>query len=191
MKKIALLFIATLFSVATFAQTKYNVDTYHSFLNFSVGHLGISFVDGKMDKYQGTLEMDKEDIATAKFNFTIDASSVNTGIEMRDDHLRSADFFETAKYQDIKFVSTSVKKAGKNNYKLNGNLTIKGITKPVTFDLVYGGLLKDDGQGNQKVGFQATTTVDRTAFNINYDPTGMGVAKDVKFIVNLEFTKAK
>ncbi len=191
MKKIALLFIATLFSVATFAQTKYNVDTYHSFLNFSVGHLGISFVDGKMDKYQGTLEMDKEDIATAKFNFTIDASSVNTGIEMRDDHLRSADFFETAKYQDIKFVSTSIKKAGKNNYKLNGNLTIKGITKPVTFDLVYGGLLKDDGQGNQKVGFQATTTVDRTAFNINYDPTGMGVAKDVKFIVNLEFTKAK
>lgn len=191
MKKIALLFIATLFSVATFAQTKYNVDTYHSFLNFSVGHLGISFVDGKMDKYQGTLEMDKEDIATAKFNFTIDASSVNTGIEMRDDHLRSADFFETAKYQDIKFVSTSIKKAGKNNYKLNGNLTIKGITKPVTFDLVYGGLLKDDGQGNQKVGFQATTTIDRTAFNINYDPTGMGVAKDVKFIVNLEFTKAK
>lgn len=191
MKKIALLFIATLFSVTTFAQTKYNVDTYHSFLNFSVGHLGISFVDGKMDKYQGTLEMDKEDIATAKFNFTIDASSVNTGIEMRDDHLRSADFFETAKYQDIKFVSTSIKKAGKNNYKLNGNLTIKGITKPVTFDLVYGGLLKDDGQGNQKVGFQATTTVDRTAFNINYDPTGMGVAKDVKFIVNLEFTKAK
>jgi len=191
MKKIALLFIATLFSVATFAQTKYNVDTYHSFLNFSVGHLGISFVDGKMDKYQGTLEMDKEDIATAKFNFTIDASSVNTGIEMRDDHLRSADFFETAKYQDIKFVSTSIKKAGKNNYKLNGNLTIKGITKPVTFDLVYGGLLKDDGQGNQKVGFQATTTVDRTAFNINYDPTGIGVAKDVKFIVNLEFTKAK
>lgn len=191
MKKIALLFIATLFSVATFAQTKYNVDTYHSFLNFSVGHLGISFVDGKMDKYQGTLEMDKEDITTAKFNFSIDASSVNTGIEMRDDHLRSADFFETAKYQDIKFVSTSIKKAGKNNYKLNGNLTIKGITKPVTFDLVYGGLLKDDGQGNQKVGFQATTTVDRTAFNINYDPTGMGVAKDVKFIVNLEFTKAK
>ena len=191
MKKIALLFIATLFSVTTFAQTKYNVDTYHSFLNFSVGHLGISFVDGKMNKYQGTLEMDKEDIATAKFNFTIDASSVNTGIEMRDDHLRSADFFETAKYQDIKFVSTSIKKAGKNNYKLNGNLTIKGITKPVTFDLVYGGLLKDDGQGSQKVGFQATTTVDRTAFNINYDPTGMGVAKDVKFIVNLEFTKAK
>ncbi len=83
-----------------------------------------------------------------------------------------------------------LKKDGKN-YKLNGNLTIKDVTKPVTFTLVYGGLLKDDGQGNQKVGFQATTTIDRTDFNINYDPTGMGVAKDVKFIINLEFTKAK
>ena len=72
MKKIALLFVATLFSVATFAQTKYNVDSYHSFLNFSVGHLGISFVDGRMDKYDGSLEMKNEDITTAKFNFTID-----------------------------------------------------------------------------------------------------------------------
>ena len=191
MKKIALLFVAALFSVASFAQTKYNVDTYHSFLDFSIGHMGISFVNGKMDKYQGTLEMNGEEVTTAKFNFTIDASSVNTGIEMRDNHLRSADFFDVANHKDITFVSTSVKKNGKNNYKLTGNLTIKGITNPVTFDLVYGGLLKDDGQGNQKVGFQATATVDRTAFNINYDPTGMGVAKEVKFIVNLEFTKAK
>lgn len=191
MKKIALLFVAVLFSVTSFAQTKYNVDSYHSFLDFSVGHMGISFVNGKMDKYQGTLEMNGEEVTSAKFNFTIDANSVNTGIEMRDNHLRSADFFDVANHKDITFVSTSVKKEGKNKFKLNGNLTIKGITKPVNFDLVYGGLLKDDGQGNQKVGFQATTTIDRTAFNINYDPTGMGVAKEVKFIVNLEFTKAK
>jgi len=191
MKKIALLFVAVLFSVTSFAQTKYNVDSYHSFLDFSVGHMGISFVNGKMDKYQGTLEMNGEEVTSAKFNFTIDASSVNTGIEMRDNHLRSADFFDVANHKDITFVSTSVKKEGKNKFKLNGNLTIKGVSKPVTFDLVYGGLLKDDGQGNQKVGFQATTTIDRTAFNINYDPTGMGVAKEVKFTVNLEFTKAK
>lgn len=190
MKKIVLLFVASLFSVVSFAQTKYNVDSYHSFLNFSVEHLGISFVDGKMDKYQGSLELTNEDITSAKFNFTIDANSINTGIEARDNHLRTADFFDVANHKDISFVSTSIKKTGKA-YKLNGNLTMKGITKPVTFDLVYGGLLKDDGQGNQKVGFQATTTVDRTVFNINYDPTGMGIAKDVKFIVNLEFTKAK
>jgi len=190
MRRILLLAVAMLFSVTSFAQTKFNVDTYHSFLNFSVGHLGISFVDGRMDKYEGDLEMKDEDITTAKFNFTIDASSVNTGVQMRDDHLRSADFFEVETYKEIKFVSTSIKKEG-SNYKLHGNLTIKNVTKPITFDLVYGGYLKDDGQGNEKVGFQATTTIDRTAFNINYDPTGMGIAKDVKFIVNLEFTKAK
>lgn len=190
MKKLAFLFVATMFSVASFAQTKYNVDSYHSFLNFSVGHMGISFVDGKMDKYDGTLELDGENITTAKFNFKIDANSINTGIEMRDNHLRAADFFDVANHKDITFTSTSIKKKGKG-YKLNGNLTMKGITKPVTFDLVYGGLVKDDGQGNQKVGFQATTTIDRTAFGINYDPTGTGIAKDVKFTVNLEFNKAK
>lgn len=191
MKKIALLLVTTLFTVATYAQTKYTVDTYHSFLNFSIGHMGISFVDGKMDKYQGTLEMDDQNITTAKFNFTIDVNSINTGIEMRDNHLKNADFFEVSKYNDIKFVSTSVKKAGKNKYKLNGDLTIKGITKPVTFDLVYGGLVKDDGQGNQKVGFQATTTIDRTAFNVNYDPTGGAIAKVVKLVANLQFAKVK
>src|SRR5690554_2559277 len=174
MRRILLLAVAMLFSVTSFAQTKFNVDTYHSFLNFS----------------EGDLEMKDEDITTAKFNFTIDASSVNTGVQMRDYHLRSADFFEVETYKEIKFVSTSIKKEG-SNYKLHGNLTIKNVTKPVIFDLVYGGYLKDDGQGNEKVGFQATTTIDRTAFNINYDPTGMGIAKDVKFIVNLEFTKAK
>ncbi|HLW40971.1 MAG TPA: YceI family protein, partial [Flavobacterium sp.] len=120
MRRILLLAVAMLFSVTSFAQTKFNVDTYHSFLNFSVGHLGISFVDGRMDKYEGDLEMKDEDITTAKFNFTIDASSVNTGVQMRDDHLRSADFFEVETYKEIKFVSTSIKKEG-SNYKLHGN----------------------------------------------------------------------
>lgn len=190
MKKIALLLIVTLFSVTSFAQTKYNVDAYHSFLNFSVGHMGISFVDGRMDKYQGTLEMDGENVTSAKFKFKVDVNSVNTGIEMRDKHLKSADFFDAEKFNEITFNSTSITKKGKA-YKLNGDLTIKGVTKNVTFDLVYGGLLKDDGQGNQKVGFQATTKIDRTAYNITYDPTGTGVAKEVTFVVNLEFNKTK
>ena len=86
------------------------------------------------------------------------------------------------------FVSTSIKKEGKN-YKMTGNLTIKGVTKPVTFDLVYGGKAANDGYGNEKLGFQAKTTIDRTAFNINYDPTGMGIAKDVELVINLEFGK--
>lgn len=191
MKKITLLLVAILFSVNSFAQTKYKVDTYHSFLNFSIKHLGISFVNGKMDNYEGTLILDGENLSTAKFDFTIDANSINTGIEMRDNHLKSEDFFDVAKHKQISFVSTSVKKVKDNQYKLHGNLTIKGITKAVVFDLTYGGMIADDGQGNQKVGFQATTTIDRTDFNINYDPTGAGIAKEVTLVVNLEFTKVK
>lgn len=191
MKKITLLLVTILFSVNSFAQTKYKVDTYHSFLNFSIKHLGISFVNGKMDNYEGTLVLDGENLSTAKFDFTIDANSINTGIEMRDNHLKSEDFFDVAKHKQISFVSTSVKKVKDNQYKLHGNLTIKGITKAVVFDLTYGGMIADDGQGNQKVGFQATTTIDRTDFNINYDPTGAGIAKEVTLVVNLEFTKVK
>lgn len=191
MKKIALLFVATLFSVATFAQTKWNVDNMHSFVNFSVKHLGISFVDGRFDKYEGTFDCTPEDITKGTFNFTVDINSINTGVEMRDNHLKTNDFFNTEKYPSMKFESTSIKKTGKDQYKLIGNLTIRDITKPVTFDLTYGGLLKDDGQGNSKVGFQASTTINRFDFDVNYDPSGQAIAKDVNVTVNLEFTQAK
>lgn len=189
MKKALLLFVAVLgLSINATAQTTWKVDPMHSFLNFSVKHLGISFVDGRMDKYDGTLVLTKEDITTGKFNFTVDVNSIDTDVEARDNHLKSTDFFEASKYGTMTFVSTSIKKEGKN-YKMTGNLTIKGVTKPVTFDLVYGGKAANDGYGNEKLGFQAKTTIDRTAFNINYDPTGMGIAKDVELVINLEFGK--
>ncbi len=191
MKKIALLFVATLFSVATFAQTKWNVDNMHSFVNFSVKHLGISFVDGRFDKYEGTFVGTPEDLTKGVFNFKVDMNSVNTSVEMRDNHLKTNDFFNAEKFPTMTFESKSIKKTGKDKYKLEGNLTIRNITKPVTFDLTYGGLLQDDGQGNQKLGFQATTTVNRFDFDVAYDPTGQAIAKDVKIAVNLEFTKVK
>ncbi|MHC5202067.1 YceI family protein [Myroides sp. LJL119] len=191
MKKLTLLLVAGLFSVASFAQDKWNVDTYHSFLNFSVKHLGISYVDGRFDSYQGEFTGNPQDLTQGSFNFTVDLNSVNTGISMRDDHLKSADFFDTAKYTNMEFESTSIKKIAGDKYALKGNLTIKGITKPVTFELVYGGLLADDGQGNTKIGFQANTTINRFDFDIAYDPTGQAIAKDVQIQVNLEFNQVK
>ncbi|MDM1038530.1 YceI family protein [Myroides odoratimimus] len=191
MKKIALLFVATLFSVASFAQTKWNVDNYHSFLNFSVKHLGISFVDGRFDKYEGTFEGTPEDLTKGTFKFSVDMNSVNTSIEMRDNHLKADDFFAAEKFPAMTFESKSIKKVGKDQYKLEGNLTIRNITKPVTFDLTYGGLLKDDGQGNTKLGFQASTTINRFDFGVAYDPSGQAIAKDVKINVNLEFNQVK
>lgn len=189
MKKLFVLFIALSFSVAASAQTKWTTDPMHTFLNFSIKHLGVSFVNGKMDQFDGKLDMKGEDIATAKFDFTIQVNSVNTGVEMRDNHLKSADFFEVSKYPTIHFVSTQIKKVKGNQYQLTGNLTIKDVTKKVTFDLTYGGKTKD-AQGNEVLGFQGKTTIDRMSYNVSYDPTGTMVGKNVDLNVNLEFKKA-
>lgn len=190
MKKLLILWITVAFSVTASAQTKWATDPMHSFLNFSIKHLGISFVNGKMDHFDGRLDMKDQDVSTAKFDFTIDVKSINTGVEMRDNHLKSADFFDADTYGTMKFVSTQIQKIKGNQYQLTGNLTIKDVTKKVTFDLTYGGTSKD-AQGNEVVGFQGKTTIDRTAYNISYDPTGMAVAKNVDLQVNLEFKKAQ
>lgn len=189
MRKFIYLFVAVFASASMFAQTTWKVDQMHSFLTFSVKHLGISFVEGKFDQYEGTFTSNKADLTDGKFDFTIQAKSINTGVSMRDDHLRTNDFFNTDKFPTISFTTKSIKKVSETKYVLDGILTIRGIAKPVKFDLVYGGLLKDDGQGNQKMGFQATTTINRFDFDVAYDPSGQAIAKDVTINVNLEFAK--
>jgi polyisoprenoid-binding protein YceI len=111
-------------------------------------------------------------------------------VEPRNQHLKSDDFFNAAKYPSMTFVSSSFKRLKDNNYALAGKLTIRDVTKDVVFAVVYGGTAKDQ-QGNSKAGFNATTTINRLDYNIKYDPTGMGVAKDVKIALNLEFVQAK
>lgn len=193
MKKLAYLFIAALFSVTAFAQTTWNVDHAHSSINFSVKHLGISFVDGRFDKYDGIYKGPSDHIEKGAFHFKVAAATVNTGIEMRDKHLASADFFDAEKHDTFLFDSTRITKVkgSENQYKLEGNITIKGITKPITFDLTYGGHLKDDGNGNQKLGFQAKATLNRFDFDVAYDPNGQAIAKDIALTINLEFNDQK
>ncbi|TCC95118.1 YceI family protein [Pedobacter hiemivivus] len=190
MKRLFLFLVAVSISVASFAQTKWTVDPMHSFVNFSVKHMGISFVDGSFKKFDGSVVAAKADLTDAKINFTVDVNSVNTGVEMRDNHLKTDDFFNAAQYPTMTFESTSLKKGKENNYTLAGKLTIRDVTKDVVFAVVYGGTAKDQ-QGNTKAGFTATTTVNRLDYNIKYDPTGAGVAKDIKVTLNLEFTQAK
>lgn len=187
--KTKLLSLAVLFiSLTTLGQTQWVVDPYHSSLNFSIKHLGISMVTGKFLEYTGSLETTGEGLEDAKFDFQVNANSINTNVEPRDNHLRSADFFEVEKYPYITFKSTkSVQKGKKNHYCLSGNLTIKDVTKNITVDLYYGGSAKtDDGE---KLGMWAEITINRFDYNINYDPTAMGIAKDVNILVFLEFSK--
>lgn len=190
MKKVFLFLVAISISAATFAQTKWTVDPMHSFVNFSVKHMGISFVDGAFTKFDGAVVAAKPDLTDAKINFTVDVNSIDTRVEPRNQHLKTDDFFNAEKYPKMTFESASFRKLKGNNYELSGKLTIRDVTKDVKFDVVFGGTTKDQ-QGNNKAGFAATTTINRLDYNIKYDPTGMGVAKDVKILLNLEFVQAK
>lgn len=197
MKKLFLFLLASSISIASFAQTKWTVDPMHSFVNFSIKHMGISFVDGSFKKFDGTLTANQADFTDAQINFTVDVASISTSVEMRDNHLKTDDFFNAEKFPKMTFVSTSFKKLGTkspkqktNAYILTGKLTIREVTKEVKFMVTYGGTAKDQ-QGNTKIGFRATTTINRLDYNIKYDPTGAGVAKEVKIALNLEFAQAK
>lgn len=181
--------IALIFITATsFAQTQWKVDPNHSSLNFNISHSGISIVNGKFLDYTGTLTTKGEGLENANFDFTVKVKSINTSVENRDNHLRSADFFEVEKYPNMTFKNTKILATGKpNEYLLYGKLTIKDVTKDVIFDVYYGGKVKSDK--GEKLGMKAETTINRFDYNIDYDPTAAGVGKDVKIIVHLQFAK--
>lgn len=188
MKKILFALLAALFiSGGMFAQTTYNVDPYHTSINFKVKHLGISFVNGRFEKFDGKIT--GTDLKNAKVDFTVDVNSINTSVTPRDNHLRSADFFDVEKFPQMIFSSTSFKKKGKK-YKLTGNLTIKDVTRPVTFDVKMGGPKKSK-DGAAIYGFSAKTTINRFDYNVAYDPELSSVGKDVTIYLYLEFKEQK
>lgn len=190
MKKIILAAIITLVTITGFTQTKWTVDPMHSFVSFSVGHLGISLVDGSFKKFEGSYTAAKTDLSDININFTADVNSIHTDVEARDNHLKTDDFFNAEKYPAITFTSTSFKKVAGKNYILTGKLTIRDVTKTVKFNVVYGGVTKDNS-GNTKSGFKATTVINRLDYGVKYDPTGLGIAKNVTLNLNLEFAQAK
>ena len=188
MKKVLILLAITFLNVNVFAQANWKVDPYHSSLNFNISHSGISIVNGKFMKYTGNLTTNGEALEGANVDFTVKVTSINTNVEDRDNHLRSADFFEVEKYPEMTFKSTKILATGKpDQYLLYGDLTIKDVTKPVIFDVYYGGTAKSD-QG-EKLGLKAKTTINRFDYNINYDPTAAGIGKDVNIVVHLQFAK--
>ncbi|MCG2419188.1 YceI family protein [Aequorivita sp. F47161] len=188
MKKLISFVAILLLTVSSFAQTQWKVDPYHSSLNFNISHSGISIVNGKFLDYTGTLTTNGEALTDARFNFTVNVESINTNVEKRDNHLRSADFFEVEKYPKMTFKSTKILATGKpNEYLLYGKLTIKDVTKDVIFNVHYGGTVKSE-QG-EKLGMKAETTINRFDYNIDFDPAAAGVGKDVNIIAHLQFAK--
>lgn len=149
------------------AESKYEIDPAHSKVGFEVPHLVISSVEGKFTDFKGTVELNEKDFARSKVTAEVNVSSIDTGVKKRDDHLRSKDFFEVAKHPKMKFVSKKVV-GKKSNFKMTGDLTIKGKTKPVTFEGKYLGTVKD-GYGNLKAAFNASAKIKRKDFGLTWD----------------------
>lgn len=188
MKNFITLTAILFFSISTFAQTQWKVDPYHSSLNFDISHSGISIVNGKFLEYSGNLTTDGNALNDAKFDFIVKIESINTNVEARDNHLRSADFFDAEKYPEMTFKSTKISATKKpNEYLLHGKLTIKDVTKNVIFNVTYGGTAKS--QQGEKLGMKAETTINRFDYNIDFDPAAAGVGKDVSIVIHLQFAK--
>ena len=188
MKKTVFLLAFIFAAIGLFAQTKWQIDPAHSSLNFEISHSGISFVNGKFIDYVGDVTTYGEDLDEAKINFTVQVASINTNVEMRDNHLRSADFFEVETYPTMTFESTKILATGRPDYYLlHGKLTIKDVTKDVIFDVRYGGTV--ESEEGERIGIEATTTIDRFDFNIDYDPMALGIGEDVSIVVHGQFAK--
>lgn len=180
-------------NVAT-AQVKWSVDPAHTNARFEVKHLGIAFVDGEFTKLEGSVETATDtDFNAANVNFTIDVNSISTRVEMRDNHLKSDDFFSAEKFPKMSLSNASLKKAKKGEYILTGDLTIRDVTKKITFNVVQNNGIITDPWGKTRAGFTAKTTINRFDYNINYAdklPTGVyAVAPEVTIVLNVEIVK--
>ncbi|HVW98750.1 MAG TPA: YceI family protein [Mucilaginibacter sp.] len=190
MKKLLILIAVLTFNAAAFAQTTWNADKMHSKLQFTVTHLLVSDVDGLFKDFSASIVAAKPDFSDAKFTLTVNTASVNTEVDQRDAHLKSADFFDVANYPTMTFVSTGLTKTSANHYKLNGNLTLHGTTKPVVFDLWYRGTVTGL-QGKPDAGFQITGVIKRSDFNFGSKFGNAVLSDEVTVKANGEFAKAE
>ena len=173
------------------ATTKWVLDPMHSEVQFKVKHLVISTVSGFFKTFEGELITENEDFTGAEIDFSLDVNSIDTTQPQRDEHLKSAEFFDAATYPKISFKSTSFTADG-DDYKLVGDLTIKDVTKPVTLAVEYGGNA-GDFYGNTKAGFEVTGKINRKEFGLTWDGVteagSIVVGEDIKLSMNIQFAK--
>jgi len=190
MKKVLLLVAVALFSTATFAQSSWNVDKAHSHLTFTITHLAVSDVDGTFKDFDATITASKPDFSDAKFTFIAKAASVTTGVDARDNHIKSPDFFDIAKNPTVNFTSTSITPTSAGHFTLTGNLTLAGVTKPITVELWYRGTITNPMSKAPDAGFQITGTIKRSDFNFGSKFGSPMLSDEVTFKASGEFAKA-
>ncbi|MBK1442620.1 YceI family protein [Parapedobacter sp. ISTM3] len=173
--------------------TTWKLDPTHSEVAFKVKHLVITTVTGYFRSFDGTVVTeDESDFTTGKVNFTIDTSSIDTNQAQRDEHLKSADFFNAAQYPQISFTSTAIEEKSDSEFILRGDLTMGDTTKPVTFDVEFGGTVTDP-YGNFKAGFEVSGKISRKEFGLTWSAVteagAVVVSDDVKIQASVQFVK--
>jgi polyisoprenoid-binding protein YceI len=170
----------------------YSFDKAHSFIGFKVKHMGLIEVPGFFRDFTGTVNYDAADPAKSTVEFTAKATSVDTGVAGRDRHLRTADFFDVEKFADLTFKSTKVEKKGKG-WIVSGDLTMRGVTKPVVIPFEISGFLPGSERAGAKIGISGDTTINRRDFGVNWGtnlPSGIPqVADQVKVVLSIEAGK--
>ncbi|ABB33658.1 YceI family protein [Geobacter metallireducens RCH3] len=175
-----------------FAST-WTIDPDHSNVGFKVRHLMVSNVKGNFDKHSGTVEINDKDITKSKVNVSIDTASINTNVQKRDEHLRSADFFDVAKYPTMTFVSKKVAKNGKDKLKVTGDLTLHGVTKQVVLNVEGPTKESKDPWGNIRKGATAATKINRKDFGLVWNAAletgGVAVGDEIAITLEIEMIK--
>ncbi len=184
--------VLTFLIAATTSADEFQVDPAHSQILFKVRHLGISTVTGEFKDFTATFNLDPANLGALKAEADIDAASLDTREADRDTHLKSADFFDVQNHPRIRFVSKRAEAAGGSKVKLHGDLTIRGVTKPVVLEAEYGGSVKD-ARGNDRAAFTAETRVNRKDFGVSWnrvlDNGGLVVGDDVVIQIEIEAIK--
>jgi len=172
--------------------TLWKIDPAHSEINFKVKHLVVSTVRGHFEDFKAVIESENEDFSDAKIEFEADTNSINTRNSDRDAHLKSPDFFDSENYEKISFVSASVEKVSDYELKVKGSLTIRGITKEVSLDVIYNGIVEGMG-GNEVAGFEISTKLNRFDYGLKWNALteagGVVVSNEVKIEILAEFNK--
>ncbi len=174
------------------ATSRWTIDPTHSEVEFAVKHMMISSVKGRVPAMEGQITLNEEDPSASSVAVDFDAASIDTRTAMRDDHLRSADFFDVARFPRISFQSTGVRTASLadgTDFQITGDLTIRDVTRPVTLDVTVGGRGRDP-HGNDRVAFSATTRIDRRDYGLNYNAAletgGVVVGHEVKITIDMQ-----
>jgi polyisoprenoid-binding protein YceI len=172
--------------------TKWDLDPTHSELQFKVRHLLVSNVTGHFKNFTASVETQGDDFTTAKVHLTAEVASISTNNEQRDGHLNTADFFDSVNHPQMTFEGDKLEKSGLDEYKLHGTLTMRGVSKPVTLNVEFGGIVQDPW-GNTRTGFSVTGKINRKEYGVSFsmvsETGGILLGEDVSIHANVEFVK--